>query len=247
MKNTILFICFIFCLSCRKEPPQKCPFCNVDTSSKTLSFTVSGQFLDKCSGQPLSNKRIEWFVSHGDQSVIKSSSLSQDGKYNISYSEIFAFAQPVNSTTTAPFIIRIPEDSITFVLPATINFSNLVLSIKDTINCKVIVELAPDSRPFTASDTLIYSFEGISNTYFGYESKDTKNYRKTGPFTNQAIENINERTKVIYLDEKGKPFFNCLWVISSANSRVTSSSFVAKTTKQPCELKKDSVVIKLKI
>jgi hypothetical protein len=247
MKNILLFICLIFCYACKKDTPQKCPFCNVDTNPRTLSFTVSGQFLDKCLGKPLQNKKIEWFMSHGDQSKIQSSTLSQDGKFNISYSEIFAFAQPVNPSTTAPFVIRIPEDSVIFVLPATINFSNLVLNIKDTINCKVNVEFTSDSRPFTASDTLIYSFEGISNTYFGYENKDNKNYRKTGPLTNQTIETINERIKVIYLDETGKPFVNCLWVISSVNSRITSSSFIAKTTKKPCEIKNDSVVIKLKI
>jgi hypothetical protein len=243
MKNTLMLICIMSLLACKKDPPP-CKGCNIDTSPKTLSFTINGQILDKCSGTPITNKKIEWFLDKGSQSLPQSKMIGQDGKFEITYSDIFAFNQPVNSSTTSLLSIRIPEDSILFVLPATINFSNLILILNDSINCKINVEFTANSRPFTTLDTLLYSFEGAPNSYIGNKF-NTKYYRKAGPFSNDSIGVIKDRIKVFYLDETGKTFTKCSWVFVSQFGTTFSSSFTSKTSKLPCEIRNDSVLIKL--
>ena len=245
MKNTLFFVLLTLC-ACTKEEYQKCPSCNVDTSPKTLTFTVNGQLLDKCSGLPVANKKIEWFQMKNSQNTPPSMILGQDGKFTITYSDVFVFAQPINPNSTSPFVIRVSEDSMLFVLPATINYSNLLLNLKDSINCKVNVEFAPDSRQFTSSDTIVYTFEGVSN-FYNWMYDGTRKFKKAGPIENETIGTFKDRIKVVYIDEKGKPYVQCTWVIASKQTITSSPSFVANTSKMPCEIGNDSVIIKLKL
>lgn len=243
MKKLLMFICVLLIWACQKEP-DNCKGCGY-FSTTTRQFTIKGQLVEDCTGKPSANKKLRAFLlPKTDTTVFQTITVGADGKFEFTYTTKHPNYVPATPRTTQPFLIEVLDDSLQYIIPATIEFSNLVLNLNDPINYKVNTTIAADSRPFTAADTLIcYFFSRIGPDLTGHYPIFLK---KVGPFMNGTIGTIKGRMKIININEKGQPFIHLSWDFSSGSSYSSSSADTATSTIMPCTLRQDSIVLILK-
>jgi hypothetical protein len=243
MKKVIIFVCFCLFLSCKKEQPiAKCLGCGF--KPYTEKFTIKGQLLDKCAGQPAANKRIQGFLlSKSDNADTLTVTSNANGQFEMTYSYTFNtyFRAPIN--TMPPFAIRLVEDSTLFYISPITNFPNLTLTLKDSIKCTINTDIAPNSRVFTNLDTLIYYFEGTPS--FPTLGINTKSFKKAGPFTKGSIGVVNSALKIIKINDDGRYNVGFAWDIITATGYSNSSADKALSSKIPCLMRNDSVLLTL--
>jgi hypothetical protein len=242
MKKVLIFIGLCLCLSCKKDTTPPCKFC--DFKPYTRTFSIKGQLLDNCSGLPAANKKLQGFsFSKSDTSGSQTAITGQNGQFDINYSILYTDPIGIPPSAGTPFGIRIADDSLLFLIPPAKNFTNLILNLKDSIKCTINTIVAPNSRVFTNLDTLIYYFEGSPNSpTLGI---NTKSFKKAGPFTKGSIGVVNSPLKIININDNGQYDVRFSWQIATAAGSSNSSADVALSSKIPCLMRNDSVLITL--
>ena len=240
MKKILLIFCVFQCLSCKKDAPIAKGGSSV---SSTVSFTIKGQLIEDCSSKNAPNRHLEYVLWKQLDSV-KTTTVGQDGKFELTYSDVFAAGQPIESNTTSPLLLRVLEDSVTYILPATINFTNLILNLKDSINFKVKIAIDSANRLlFAAKDSMICSFGYYYSKPFSVSS------RTIGKFglRNDTLSFIKERPKIIRIDKLGKPIYTFSWsfVYADGSASESTGDYVI-ANKASCIFQTDSVLLKIK-
>jgi hypothetical protein len=242
MKKVLIFICVCLCLSCKKDTPAPCKFC--DFKPYTRTFSIKGQLFDHCSGLPVANKKMQGFsLAKSDTSGSQTVITGQNGQFDINYSILYTDPISIPPSAGTPFGIRIADDSLLFLIPPAKNFTNLILNLRDSIKCTINTIVAPNSRVFTNSDTLVYYFEGTPNSpTLGI---NTKSFKKAGPFTKNSIGVVNSPLKIININDDGQYNVVFVWDIITATGYSNSSADKALSSKIPCVMRNDSVLLTL--
>jgi len=245
MKANLTYTCFLICCillsDCNKmDDVDGCLGCGIDTSIHEYTFHVDGNLIENCMGGAVSFKPVELYLyyKHGIDSLVNAGQTDENGNFHLTFKKLLPATYSLFSNLESFCLLKLPEDSLTFFLPGIHNYDNLQLQLNDSLQLNVFLDYV--NHPLEESDTIRYRFEPVVMNYKPYP------YHFKGPMNNHTLINtIKDKQRFVEMDEHGNPVSNLYWYIRRGGSWTTNSNWYVSTSKIPCVMRQDSVVINL--
>jgi hypothetical protein len=231
----------VLLVSCQKDNLEGCLGCGIDTTPKEFQFDISGHLYANCQGERAPFKAMEFYISDEFNTFLGTTLTESDGSFSFTYKRILDY--PYLTTFEVPrlTLLKIAEDSMTYILPGLINMENLNLYLQDSIDLDIYLDYI--NEPLLPADTLFYTFQ--PKALYGQYS--TYAYKTGGPQPNHALLNqLQSRWTTVEVDKNGNPHLNVYWKVKRSTDTFVSNWFSSASSKSSCMIRKDSVAIALK-